>query len=697
MAARPVARICEGLAEAPADDRGRQSNTYEELAEVINCERRGRCGLGHLHRPTPVEIPENFAEFDDEAFANHSIANHSIKMEDGRFASNVIDNVRRRKRSQSPPAKSHLENSAFAPEKRKRRLHSPPAHLPSTRKETRMSLFYIRDQHKAAKTNQIPSPIAVIDQLPPPKKHLDNSAFGPEKEQARMSSPSTRRLDRNRSQVAHRYRSRDPQNSAVGASNKIRQFRSPSPSRSLDISSRDVNSLRSMPPRRGSEYSNFGSSKNQNRTQSLSLSQSLKNPASGVFSRLQSHGLERSVVSAGKQRHISRSPSPTRTLQNSASHDRNHLQSLPQIQGSDYSSFGAGMQQPRIRPSRAVNQLPSHISESSSLDPKPERKESEARLPIVDVESSTCVSAEKRSQLYESSPRYQISGAFPLSPPFPEHPNSSDSSSDAPSPTRTFQNSASHDRNRLQPLPQIKSSDYSSFGAGMQEPRIRPSRVVNQLPSHILESSSLDPKPERKESEARLPIVDVENSTCVSAEKRSQLYESSPRYQISGAFPLSPPCPEHPNSSDSKIPRPQSPPPSESLETVTDQQMQLSKSLLPTHGMTNHASVEPASLRSATQNKSPPPKDSSPVGNVDKFDSDEKKATPSISNCQCRLSATRSILASGLDPLEHLLKQNMCNEQRYKETALIFLRMFDEVKLVQGCGEHVHNCSNSVV
>lgn len=126
--------------------------------------------------------------------------------------------------------------------------------------------------------------------------------------------------------------------------------------------------------------------------------------------------------------------------------------------------------------------------------------------------------------------------------------------------------------------------------------------------------------------------------------------------------------------------------------------MQPSKSLLPTHGMTNHASVEPAFLRSATQNKSPPPKDSSSViGNVDKFESDEKKATPSISNCQCRLSGTRSILASGLDPLEQLLKQNMCNEQRYKETAQIFLRMFDEVKLVQECGEHVHNCSNSVV
>ncbi|EGG12194.1 uncharacterized protein MELLADRAFT_59307 [Melampsora larici-populina 98AG31] len=74
-----------------------------------------------------------------------------------------------------------------------------------------------------------------------------------------------------------------------------------------------------------------------------------------------------------------------------------------------------------------------------------------------------------------------------------------------------------------------------------------------------------------------------------------------------------------------------------------------------------------------------------------------EEAMPSISNCECRLSATHSILASALGPLEILLKSNTCDGYKYKETAHIFLKIFDEVREVQGCVGHVHNCPNSEI
>ncbi|EGF97331.1 uncharacterized protein MELLADRAFT_85862 [Melampsora larici-populina 98AG31] len=494
-------------------------NIDDDLAEVIDYERRSRCGLGHPHRPTPVQIPGNFTEFADKLFANHFVT-----FEDGPFAS----------------ALQHMLPGLESTQ------------VPFTEKET-----------------------AVIDHSPPPRSGSINSALGPEKRQRQLHSPTTRHLESIHSgspQAAHQFRCRGLQNSAGGASYRIRQARSPYPSRSLknpqvpSIEKETVVTDNNFARRRkGSQSptwsglkSSFGLEKRQDQIHSPSTQVPSTKILIAQFPPPRS-GLENAAFGLEKTQHEIHSP-PTRRLGSMHPRAAHRFQSC----GRQNSAVGASNKTRKAR------------------SPYPSRSQQKPQGQDSDYSSFGAES---------SSPRIRISGAFPVSPPFPEHGNVSESSSDDAQTAAETQSCA--------------------FGS-----------------TSLRQASEIAPPPVlMPRSQSPPSILDLKDSASVPGSER-------PRF--------------------------------------------------------------PALCHSSTQNELLPPNHLKFGVDVDKFDTEEKKAAPSTSDCNCRLSATRSILARGLDPLKHLLKQNTCDGQRYKETAKLFIKMFDEVTSVQECGEHVHKCPNSM-
>ncbi|EGG00540.1 uncharacterized protein MELLADRAFT_111795 [Melampsora larici-populina 98AG31] len=304
------------------------------------------------------------------------------------------------------------------------------------------------------------------------------------------------------------------------------------------------------------------------------------------------------------------------------------------------------------------------------------------------------------------------------------------------SPNPSLQNLVPEAANELQSLPPRRQSRLTSSQRFRDRDPVSP--AVNQLqslqPRHSSEYSALGARKKHHQSRlasANQTFLDPASGTANPPEPRSPFKAGKKRYHFAPYPPRS--TREALSSSPSAAPRIlRSQPPllasalkdssseaetgirrlqSSSLthgfKSGSDHTIAISKPLSPIHDSISSTSetVVPEFIQRSTQKMPIPRVDLTFEGNVSSAAQTKRSSAggkkendiPTTSSCHCRLSTTRSILASGLGPLENLLENNMCNGYMYKETAHIFLRMFNEVRLVQDCVEHVHNCPNSVI
>ncbi|EGG00886.1 uncharacterized protein MELLADRAFT_67385 [Melampsora larici-populina 98AG31] len=588
-ATNPDTKNCTRYPEASANDKDALPNANEDLMEIIDYEKRSRCGLGHPHRPALVDMPGSFPEFADKMFATH------IKLEDGPLASAANE------RSQSPPPNSTFEASEKSPEFRSL---SPTRSLNDS---TSQDVNLLRQSHglqgsvdgaERRRLSRSPSPTRSVQYQP--SAYVDrlqslHPRQGSETEVFRSLQISTS-PDGSLRQRSHALQS--------SAGQKRRQSRSPSPTRSVQYQpSVYVDRPQSLQPRRGSglQSSVGGAGKKRRQSRSPSPTRSVQYQPSVYVDRRQSlqprrgSGLQSSVHGAGEKRRQSRTPSPVRNLQYRRSGYVSRLQSLEPRRGLESAAFRARKEGDQIQSSAHSFQKP------------------------------VSAAADRLQSRHLGEYEIQSSNKRPRSPSVTRSFQNSQFSS--PSPIHSLQYQPSRYANRLQPLQPLqptRDSRYSDLGA-------RKNGNQTQSSSHSFQKS-----------------------VSGASNHLQSRYLEKPHFE----------------ASTNRNPYNSSPPP-------------------------NVAKI--------LQSRSPPPhiKESASVAGSINGEIIEKQdkavAMASTSGCQCRLSTTRAILASGLPPLELLLKSNICDGQLYKETAQIFFRMFDEVRLVQDCDEHVQSCPNFVI
>ncbi|EGG12112.1 uncharacterized protein MELLADRAFT_59325 [Melampsora larici-populina 98AG31] len=423
--------------------------------------------------------------------------------------------------------------------------------------------------------------------------------------------------------------------------------------------------------------------------------------SSEVADGFRSHRSARSVAEASKGIHKFRSRSPSRGLQNPVSATSDQLQSLPlrlQSQSASIQSF-------RDPVASTANQLqsigPRHSSKYSAFGVHKTQHQSRlasVKKTFLDPASGAAIPSERRSPFEPGKKRHHFA-------PYPPHSTQHRTTEFG----NRMQTSASRDINQFRSPPSI-------FATGTSDSKDLASEVTYKLQSHVLEKSASYSGKKQHQSRSLSRNHNLEKSNSISTQEIDHLYDPSPRLQNSGAFYDYPPSPRYKAISSSpsavsKIPQSQSPLPALALEDSSSDAetvMAISKPLSQTNDSKISSSLVPGLLQQrCPQKTSISRKGLTYEGNVPSAapatqpqgsNAEEKieNFIPSILNCHCRFSTMRSILTSGIGPLEKLLKDNTCNGYMYKETAHIFFRMFEEVRMVQDCVEHVHNCPNSV-